>query len=50
MSKSNLNIRFYLRTNHVNRDSTFVMMVRISVNGERTAFSALSEFLIYYTL
>lgn len=39
MSKSNLNIRFYLRTNHVNRDGTCAIMVRISVNGERTAFS-----------
>ncbi len=39
MSKSNFNIRFYLRTNHVNRDGTCAIMVRISVNGERTAFS-----------
>lgn len=39
MSKSNLNIRFYLRTNHVNCDGTCAIMVRISVNGERTAFS-----------
>lgn len=39
MSKSNLNIRFYLRTNHVNKDGTCVIMVRITVNGERTVFS-----------
>ncbi len=28
MSKSNLNIRFYLRTNHVNKDGTCAIMVR----------------------
>lgn len=39
MSKSNLNIRFYLRTNHVNKDGTCAIMVRITVNGERTVFS-----------
>ena len=39
MSKSNFNIRFYLRTNHVNRDGTCAIMVRITVNGERTVFS-----------
>lgn len=39
MSKSNLNIRFHLRTNHVNRDGTCAIMVRSSVNGEQTAFS-----------
>lgn len=39
MSKSNLNIRFYLRTNHVNKDDTCAIMVRITVNGERTVFS-----------
>ena len=39
MSKSNLNIRFYLRTNHVNKDGTCVIMVRITVYGERTVFS-----------
>lgn len=26
MSKSNLNIRFYLRTNHVNKDGTCAIM------------------------
>ena len=39
MSKGNFNIRFYLRTNHVNRDVTCAIMVRITVNGERTVFS-----------
>ncbi len=39
MSKSNLNIRFYLRTNHVNKDGTCAIMVRITANGERTVFS-----------
>lgn len=39
MSQSNFNIRFYLRTNHVNKDGTCAIMVRISVNGERAVFS-----------
>lgn len=39
MSKSNLNIRFYLRTNHVNKDGICAIMVRITANGERTVFS-----------
>lgn len=39
MSTSNFNIRFYLRSNHVNRDGTCAIMVRITVNSEKTVFS-----------
>lgn len=39
MSQSNFNIRFYLRTNHVNKDGTCAIMVRVTVNSERVVFS-----------
>lgn len=39
MSTSNFNIRFYLRSNHVNRDGTCAIMVRITVNSEKAVFS-----------
>lgn len=39
MSQSNFNIRFYLRTNHVNKDGTCAIMVRATVNSERVVFS-----------
>lgn len=33
-------ILFYARRDHVNRDGTVTIMVRVSVNGEKTAFSS----------
>lgn len=39
MSSSNFNIRFYLRSNQVNKEGTCAIMVRITVNSERTVFS-----------
>ena len=39
MSQSNFNSRFYLRTNHVNKDGTCAIMVRVTVNSERVVFS-----------
>ena len=36
---SNFTIRFYLRRDHINKDGSAAIMVRIIVNGERTAFS-----------
>jgi len=39
MSTSNFTIRFYLRTNQVNKDGECAIMVRITVNSERATFS-----------
>lgn len=41
MSKSsNFTIRFYIRRDHVNKDGTSAIMVRVTVNGERAVFSS----------
>lgn len=39
-NSSNFNIRFYIRRDHVNKDGTAAIMVRVTVNGERAVFSS----------
>lgn len=39
-NKSNFTIRFYIRRDHVNKDGTAAIMVRVTVNGERAVFNS----------
>lgn len=39
-NSSNFNVRFYIRRDHVNKDGTSAIMVRVTVNGERAVFSS----------
>ena len=39
-NSSNFNIRFYIRRDHVNKDGTAAIMVRVTVNGERAVFGS----------
>lgn len=39
-NKSNFNIRFYIRRDQTNKDGTATIMVRVTVNSERSVFSS----------
>lgn len=39
-NSSNFTVRFYIRRDHVNKDGTSAIMVRVTVNGERSVFSS----------
>lgn len=39
MKQSTFKILFYLRSNHVNKDGTSAIIVRVSIDGERQDWS-----------